>query len=75
MLINKYPLEDEEYIQFAESLIAISDFSCENFLDEFPLQDFKYDELKERNLKLKNSSPDCNGNPFLRFFTEKKIEV
>lgn len=65
-LINKYPLEDGEYIQFAESLIAISDFSCEDFLDEFPFKDFKYDELKKQNLKSKK-------NPFLLFLPKKKL--
>ncbi len=69
-LITKYPLEDKEYIQFAESLIAISDFSCENFLDEFPFKDFKYNELKERNLKSK--SYNVKQHSFLRFFYQKK---
>jgi Protein of unknown function (DUF2971) len=69
-LITKYPLEDGEYIQFAEALIAISDFSCENFLDEFPFKDFKYDELKERNLKSRNNN--IKQHSFLRSFFRKK---
>jgi hypothetical protein len=45
-LIDIYPLPDDDYVQFADSYIANADFSCDDFLFQFPYKDFKYVKLK-----------------------------
>jgi len=47
-LIDIHPLPDNEYIKFANSYIAVADFCCDEFLDEFPYKDFKYKQLASR---------------------------
>lgn len=47
-LIDKYPLNNEDYIRYADSYIALSDFSCENFIFEYPLKDLYYKDIKKK---------------------------
>lgn len=50
--LTKYPLQDDEYLQVADHLVATSDFGVnEVFL--YPYQDLKYKELGGKNWKKK----------------------
>lgn len=44
-LIGIYPLKGKEYIRYADSYIALADFSTEDFLFEYPFKDFYYKEV------------------------------
>lgn len=43
-LIDKYPLKGKEYIRYADSFIALADFSTEDFIFEYPYKDWYYKE-------------------------------
>ena len=49
-LINKYPLNDEEYLLFADHFIADLDFNSTK-IQLYPFQDIKYKELGGTNWK------------------------
>jgi len=49
-LLGKYPLEDNEYIKFADAFVASSDFDSETAW-LYPFQDMRYKELGGTNWK------------------------
>lgn len=54
-LIGVYPLEDKDYIKFADHLISISTFDATEVKDWYPYQDFHHKELGGKNLKRKKN--------------------
>ncbi|QEL03442.1 DUF2971 domain-containing protein [Olivibacter sp. LS-1] len=48
-LIGRYPLNEEDYIKYAEAYTAAVDFSSDEFISEFPYKDFRYKELKNHS--------------------------
>ena len=52
-LIGKYPLDDSEYLIFADHLVAMSTFDSPTPIWEYPFQDKKYERLGGKNWKKK----------------------
>ncbi len=50
-LINKYPLDKQEYIQIAEHLIASTSFDSPDVVLWYPYQDSQYEEYGGKNWK------------------------
>lgn len=49
-IIEKYPKDDNEYIKFAESIIADFPFDCDGKIFPYPFKDWKYKELISKYL-------------------------
>ena len=50
-LIDKYPLQRKEYIEFADHFVAMSTFDAPNLKSWYPFQDFRYKEYGGKNWK------------------------
>lgn len=50
-LINKYPLEKNEYLKFADHFVAWSTFDAPKMVSFYPFQDSKYKEYGGNNFK------------------------
>jgi hypothetical protein len=51
LLVDKYPLEKNEYLTLADHLVSSSTFDAIDVKDWYPLQDFKYKEYGGMNWK------------------------
>ena len=52
-IMNKYPLEDNEYLRLADHYIASSTFDAPQYVSWYPYQDKKYKDLGGKNWKKK----------------------
>lgn len=49
-IILKYPKSSKEYVEFAESCIALSGFEIEKGFEKYPFKDYQYKEYKSLGL-------------------------